>query len=182
MAIRLKGILNTVAGATSESYLRIEFVKLMPWVGVVEYNPVLFRSQEEADAARIQYYGDELPQGFVVVPPIDLTLQSGSLDVSVSWDDLVSYPITGALQDVTINHYTESIVTQSIEATDFDEDGNEVTTTREVYWPEQTVYSQSIEQKNPIDLSRTTNIMEDCYEHFKGILATQIPAENILDL
>ena len=38
MAIRLQGQLSTVSGETTGSYLRIEYVKFMPWVGEVEYN------------------------------------------------------------------------------------------------------------------------------------------------
>ena len=182
MAISLKGTLNTVAGPTSESYLRIEFVKFMPWVGKIEYNPILFKNAGEAAMSRIRYYEDEPPTSTFVVPPISMSLQSGSFSGSVEFEDLQHIPLTGALQEITINHYTQSIVTQSVEVTDFDDDGNEITTTEIVNWPVQVVYSQSIEEKHPIDLSRSGSILEQCYTHFKDILAEQVPAENILDV
>ena len=47
MAIRLDGILNTVAGAITSSYIRIEYIKYMPYAGLVEYNPILFKNAEK---------------------------------------------------------------------------------------------------------------------------------------
>jgi len=181
MAIQLKGTLNTVAGPTSESYLRIEFVKFKPWMGEIEYNPILFRNPQEAEMSRIQYYEDDTPFGTYIVPFLSMSLESGSYSGSLQLDDLITLPLTGALQDITINHYTQSVVTKSVEVTDFDEDGNEVTTTETIKWRAQTVYSQSIEQKHPIELDRSGSLLEQCYSHYKGILAEQIPAENILD-
>lgn len=182
MAIQLKGTLNTVAGPTSESYLRIEFVKFMPWLGKIEYNPVLFKNAAEADMSRIQYFEDTPPSSTFIVPFLSMSLDSGSFSGPLELQDLQHIPLTGALQEVTINHYTQSVVTQSVEVTDFDDDGNEVTTVETVKWPVQVVYSQSIEEKHPLDFSRTGSILEQCYEHFKGVLAEQIPAENILDI
>ena len=182
MAISLKGTLNTVAGPTSESYFRIDFVKFMPWVGKIEYNPMLFKNKEEAQMSRIQYYEDTPPSSTFVVPFMSMSLHSGSFSGSLELTSLEYIPLTGSLQDVTINHYTQSTVTQSVEVTDFDDDGNEVTTTETVYWPIQEVYSQSIEEKHPIDLSRSGSILSQCYEHYKGILAEQVPVESILDV
>ena len=126
MAIRLKGTLNTVAGATSESYLRVEFVKLMPWLGKVEYNPILFKNELEAGMSKVRYYGDPPPTSSLPVPIMSMSLESGSLDTEVSWDDIQEFPVTGALQEVTVNHYSTTVKSASIEVTDFEENGNEV--------------------------------------------------------
>ena len=70
----------------------------------------------------------------------------------------------------------------SVEITDFDEDGNEVVTNDFTYWNEYGIASQSLETRNPIELSRTGSLLEQCYDHFKGILKEQVPVENILDI
>ena len=53
MAITLDGTLSTLAGATTSSYIRIEYIKYMPYAGLVEYNPMLFKNETEADISRI---------------------------------------------------------------------------------------------------------------------------------
>ena len=182
MAIRLKGTLDTVAGATTGSYIRIEYVKYMPWQGTVEYNPICFKNELEANMSRIRYFGDELPSATYPVPNISMSLSSGSFTTDVNIENIITFPLTGSLQDVNIDHYGTATMSASIEVSDFDEDGNEVTTEEEIYWQEYSIVSQSIEQKHPIELSRTGSILSQCYQHLKSTLAEQIPAENIQDV
>ena len=74
MAIRLEGTLNTVAGATTGSYIRLEYVKYMPWVGSIEYTPMCFKNELEADMSRIRYFGDELPAATFPIPHMSMNL------------------------------------------------------------------------------------------------------------
>ena len=142
---------------------------------------MLFNSAEDAGMSRIQYYGDELPN-ILVTPLMELSFVSGSENIDFDIPDLITFPLTGALQDVTVNHYTQSLTSQSVEVTDYDEDGNEITTMENQYWQDQVIYSQSIQEKHPIDLSGLGDIYERCYTHFKSVLAENIPAVNILDI
>tara|TARA_R100001509_G_scaffold127263_1_gene80658 strand:+ start:419 stop:985 length:567 start_codon:yes stop_codon:yes gene_type:complete len=188
MAIQLKGTLNTVFGATSESYLRIEYVKFKPWEGTIEYNPILYKTPLDAEMSRIQFYGDIPPERTFPCPFISMSFvsgsaeESGSIDTEITFDDIIQIPLSGALQEVTVNHYSNIVHSMSVEVTDFDEDGNEIITEDLMYWNEYGIGSQSLETRNPVDLSRTGSLLEQCYDHFKVILAEQIPAENILDI
>lgn len=182
MAIRLEGILNTVAGATTGSYIRIEYVKYMPWVGTIEYTPMCFKNELEADMSRIRYFGDELPAATFPIPHMSMSLESGSFTGDLDIEYTMTLPLTGALQDVNIKHYGTTINSSSVDVTDFDEDGNEVTTQEIMTWEEFGIVSESIEQKHPIDLSRSGSLLSQCYTHLKETLAEQIPAENILDV
>jgi|TARA_R110000796_G_scaffold196217_1_gene312710 hypothetical protein len=181
MAVQIQGTLNTVKGPTTSSYFRIEHFKVKPWVGEVEYNPMLFNSAEDAGMSRIQFYGDELPN-ILLTPLLELSLVSGSENLEFELPELITFPLTGALEDVTINHYTQSLTSQSVEVTDYDEDGNETVTTETQYWHDQVIYSQSIEEKNPIDLAGLGDIYNKCYTHFKSIIAENLPSANILDI
>ena len=182
MAIRLKGTLSTLTGATEESYIRIEYAQYRPFDGTIAYNPILYKNTLSADMSKIQYYGQELPQEKFLSPSVSMSLESGSLEADVAFDDIIILPLSGAAQEITINHYANTLHSMSVEITDFDEDGNEVITNDFTYWNEYGIASQSLETRNPIDLSRTGSLLEQCYDHFKGILTEQIPAENILDI
>ena len=182
MAIRLEGILNTVAGATTGSYIRIEYVKYMPWVGTIEYTPMCFKNELEADMSRIRYFGDELPAATFPIPHMSMSLESGSFTGDLEIEYTMTLPLTGALQDVNIKHYGTAINSASVDVTDFDDDGNEVTTQQIMTWEEFGIVSESIEQKHPIDLSRSGSLLSQCYAHLKETLAEQIPAESILDV
>jgi hypothetical protein len=182
MAIRLKGTLDTVAGATTGSYIRIEYVKYMPWIGAVEYNPICFKNELEADMSRIRYFGDELPSATYPIPNVSMSLSSGSFTADVNIENIITLPLTSSLQDVNISHYGTAIMSASIEVSDFDENGDEIITEEVIQWQEHSIISQSVEEKYPIDLSRTGSILSQCYQHLKDTLAEQIPAENILDV
>tara|TARA_R100001509_G_C4792753_1_gene190346 strand:+ start:199 stop:765 length:567 start_codon:yes stop_codon:yes gene_type:complete len=188
MAIQLKGTLNTVFGATSESYLRIEFVKYKPFEGSIEYNPVLYKNPLDAKMSRIQFYGDTLPASTFPCPFVSMSYVSGSseesegTDIELKIDNCIEIPLSGALQEVTINHYSNVIHSMSVEVTDFDDNGEEIITEEQILWNEYGIGSQSLEMRNPVDLSRTGSLLEQCYDHFKVVLAEQIPAENILDI
>lgn len=182
MAIRLEGTLNTVAGATTGSYIRIEYVKYMPWVGSIEYTPMCFKNELEADMSRIRYFGDELPSATYPIPHMSMSLESGSFTGDLELEYTMTFPTTGALQDVNVNHYGTSIHSASVDVTDYDDDGNEIVTQETMVWEELGIISQSIEQKNPIDLSRTGSLLSQCYDHLKSTLAEQIPSSSILDV
>jgi len=182
MAITLDGTLNTYAGATTGSYIRIDFVKVMPWIGQIEYNPMIFKNTLEADMSRIKYYGDELPTSTFPIPTISMSFESGSFSEDFELADLQTFPITGALTEVVVDHYGTALMSSSIEVTDFDDDGNEVTTSEILKWTEYSIVSQSTENKYPIDLSKTSSIIEQCYVHLRGVIAEQIPSQSILDI
>ena len=42
MALQIQGKLKTEWGDTETAYVRIEFYKVQPWTGTVEYNPLIF--------------------------------------------------------------------------------------------------------------------------------------------
>lgn len=182
MAIRLQGQLSTVSGETTGSYLRIEYVKFMPWVGEVEYNPMLFRNEVESGWSRRQFYEDPLPTSSLLVPLISMSLNYENNDYDVEIDEIIKFPITGALEEVTVDHYAETLHSASVIVTDFDENGNEVTSSDFTYWNQYSIYSQSIQEKTPIELGRTGSILEQCYTHLKGYLAEQVPSGSILDV
>ena len=66
MAIQLKGTLKSDWGNTETAYIRIEFYKVKPWLGEVEYNPVVFLTSSDALRSKKYYYQDELDRKSVV--------------------------------------------------------------------------------------------------------------------
>lgn len=181
MALSLAGSLETLAGTTTGSYIRIEFVKIKPWEGVIEYNPMLYRNKLDAEMSKIRYYGDTLPVSTFPIPLISMSLNTNDKNQRIYFTDLMYLELTGSLQEMTINHYSQSLLSESIQVLNFDEDGEEAISEDFRYWEELTVYSQSIEEHNPIDLSKANNAMEECYIHLRGVLETQISSSNIID-
>jgi len=182
MAIRLDGILNTVAGATTSSYIRIEYIKYMPYAGLVEYNPILFKNDLEAEISRIRYFGDELPSSMLPVPHISMSFESGSFESDFELQDIYTLPLSGALQEITVDHYGTALLSASIEVTDFDDDGNEVVKQEMVKWQDFSIVSQSTEQKHPLDLARSGSILAQCYQHLSSTLAEQVPSGSIIEI
>lgn len=181
MALSLVGSLETVTGSTTGSYIRVEYVKIKPWEGIIEYNPMLYRSKLDAEMSKIRYYGDTLPVSTFPIPLISMSLENNNKDQRIYFSDLMYLELTGSLQEMTINHYSQSLLSESIQVLNFNEDGEEVISEDFRYWEELTVYSQSVEEHNPIDLSKADNALEECYKHLRGVLETQIPSSNIID-
>lgn len=181
MALSLVGSLDTVAGSTTGSYIRVEFVKIKPWVGIIEYNPILYRNELDAEMSKIRFYGDTLPQSTFPIPLISMSLNYGNVEQSIIFDDLMYIEMTGSLQQVEINHYTQSLLSESIQVVSFNDNGEEEYSEELKYWEELKIYSQSLEEVNPIDLTIADNAIEKCYKHLRGVLELQIPSSNILD-
>jgi len=182
MAITLDGTLSTLAGATTSSYIRIEYIKYMPYAGLVEYNPMLFKNETEADISRIRYFGDDLPTSMLPIPHTSMSFEPGSFSSDFELNDIMVLPLSGALQNVSVDHYGIALQSASIEVTDFDDDGNEIVTQEIMKWQEFSVISQSIEERHPLDLSRSGSILSQCYEHLKNSIAEQIPSGSILEI
>lgn len=181
MAIHLEGTFNSVDGPTEDSYIRIEFFKVKPWAGSAEYNPFVFLSSEDAADSRIKYFQDTFPNQKLVY------LRSMSLDYSgsnypIHLEDFYEVPLTGSAEEVIINHYVETLTSESFDVVDFDIDGNEIITQEWTYSSQSILYSSSIEYKNPIVLDNLNNIYNFCYDHLKGVLASQIPSSSIKDI
>lgn len=181
MALQLQGTLKTEWGNTETAYIRIEFYKVQPWFGQVEYNPLIFLHAEDASISRKEYYQDDLAPMYAI-PLRDMHYESGSITGSFELPEILTFPLTGSAVERTINHYTESITSASVDVVDFDEDGNEITVTEWTYTTESIMYSQSIVEHNPISLDSLSSIYQDCYTHLKSTLATQIPSGSILDV
>lgn len=183
MAIQIEGILKTEWGDTPSAYIRIEFYKVKPWVGEVEYNPLLFWTSSDSPLARKEFYQAENPQTVYCIPWRNLEYESGSVTGSIDLPDVISFPLTSSeTVEQTINHYTESITSSSRDVIDFDEDGNEVVTTEWTYVTESVVYSQSLANWNRINLDNLTDIYDQCYVHLKQQLSQTIPSSSILDV
>lgn len=181
MALQIQGKLKTGWGDTETAYVRIEFYKVQPWAGKVEYNPLIFLHAEDAAKSRKQYYQqDHAP--IYAIPLINLEYESGSITGSFELPEVINFPLTGSSVTRSIEHWTQSLVSSSHEVVDFDDEGNEVTTTQWTYASESVMYSQSIVDENPIVLDDLTNIYANCYDHLRGVLATQIPSSSILDV
>lgn len=181
MALQIQGKLKTEWGDTETAYVRIEFYKVQPWTGTVEYNPLIFLHAEDANKSRIRYYQSGLPPVYAI-PMRDMEYESGSITGSFELPEVIRYPLTGALETRTIDHWTQSLVSSSYDVVDFDENGEEVTTTHWTYASESVIYSQSIVEENPITLDSLSNIYQDCYTHLREVLAAQIPSSSILDV
>ena len=182
MAIHLNGTLSTQQGYTESLYIRIEYIKIKPWVGTIEYNPIVFLSQEDAADSKKSYYQDSLPTEVKLVHSGDMSLEYSSSAYGFDLYSLIQVPLTGSTEPVTINFYTESIISESFDVVDFDENGNEIVAQEWRYTSQSVIYSSSIEYKNPIDMTAAEDPYTFCYNHLKGVLAQSVPSSSIKDI
>lgn len=181
MAIHLEGTLNTVDGPTQNAYIRIEFYKVKPWVGTAEYNPFVFLSSQDARDSRIEYFQDTPPyQRLVYQASMSLDYSGSSYPFNL--ENFYEIPLTGSIQEVTTEHYRDTLTSQSYDIVDFDIEGNEIITQEWVYTSQSVHYSSSIEYKNPITLDSLDNIYTYCYQHLKTIIASQLPSSSITNI
>jgi len=181
MAIQLKGTLKSDWGNTETAYIRIEFYKVKPWLGEVEYNPVVFLTSSDALRSKKYYYQDELVN-VACVPMYNLEYESGSITGSLNLSELISFPLTGSTEQVAREHWEEVFTSSSQTYIDFDDNGNEVEETRWVSSSEWTYISESILDVNRIQMDNLTNIYQQCYTHLKGELQNLIPSSSLLDV
>lgn len=182
MAIQIEGTLKTEWGNTDNAYVRIEFYKVKPWEGHVEYNPVIYLTSSDAVKSRKTLYQDEFAQPYSI-PLRDMEYESGSITGSVELAEFIQFPLTSSTTaSYTKEHWTQSMVSESTDIVDFDEDGNEFVTTTWVSSSQWVQYSSSIQTGNPIQLDSISNIYSDCYVNLKTKLAEYIPSSSLLDV
>lgn len=181
MAIHLEGTLHTVEGETTSSYLRVEYVRIKPWEGIAEYNPAIYYSGVEAEESRKKYFQDEM-KIHNIIPHVSMSYEFSGSNSPLKIQDYYVFPITGSPQPVTVNHYTHSIISESYDMVDFDDDGNEIITHEIRYVSQSTLYSSSIEYKNEIDLNLHSNIFNSCYNHLKEQILAQVVSGSIKDI
>ena len=182
MAIQIEGTLKTEWGNTDNAYVRIEFYKVKPWEGHVEYNPVIYLTSSDAVRSRKMFYQDEFAQPYSI-PLRDMEYESGSITGSVELAEFIQFPLTSsATSSYTLEHWGEVWTSSSQEFVDFDEDGNEVVETRWVSSSEWTHLSSSTVTGNPIQLDSISDIYSDCYVHLKRKLSDYIPSSSLLDV
>ena len=182
MALQIEGTLKTTWGNTENAYVRIEFYKVQPWAGRVEYNPAIYLNTSDAVKSRKVIYQDELPNIYSI-PLYDIEYESGSLTGSFELDEVIFFPLTSSeVTESVEEHWTQSMVSESQEIVDFDENGNEFVETRWVSSSQWVHYSSSIQRGNEINLDNLSNIYSDCYTHLKAKLADYIPSSSILDV
>ena len=182
MAIQLNGTLKTEWGNTNSAYIRIEFYKVKPWMGEVEYNPILFLTSSDAIKAKKHWYQDPLPTAVPIVPLRDMEYESGSITGSFTLPELISFPVTASTERVNQEHWEEVWTSSSQVYVDFDENGDEVEVTGWVSSSQWTKVSESLQDYNRIDLDQLTDIYDQCYTHLKSVIAENIPSSSILDV
>ena len=182
MAVQIKGTLKTEWGDTDTGYIRIEFYKVKPWLGEVEYNPMLFLTSSDAINSKKYWYQDPLPVGVPSVPLRDMEYESGSITGSFVLPELISFPVTASTERVNQEHWEEVWTSSSQVYVDFDENGDEVEVTGWVSSSQWTKVSESLQDYNRIDLDQLTDIYDQCYTHLKTVIAENIPSSSILDV
>ena len=204
MALHLDGKLHGSFGMTTESYVRIEFYKVQPWNGTVEYNPAVYYNWGHADASRKTYFedpianniplrtlsgsvsqsiagtgsdGSDIIDTFHSIHPA-ISFESGSFTGSLFIKDIYSFPLTESAALVTCSNWIEVETSESIDYVDFDEDGNEIVTTT---WVSSSIWenSESIELRSAINLDNLSNIYQDCYTHLASQISLQIPSSSV---
>jgi hypothetical protein len=181
MAIHLRGTFNTPNGSSDNSYIRIEYIKVKPPYGTIEFNTFAFLSEEKATDGRKDYYQDKHPN-LDLVRLVSMSLDFSGSTYPVSIPQVISVPLTGSVEEVTTNFYTSSITSQSHEVVDFDSDGNEITTTEWTYTTSSVVYSSSVAYKNPINMAPAEDPYTYCYTHLKKVLGKTLPSSSIKDI
>ena len=182
MAVQIKGTLKTEWGDTDTGYIRIEFYKVKPWLGEVEYNPMLFLTSSDAIKAKKYWYQDPLPIGIPAVPLRDMEYESGSITGSFSLPELISFPVTASTERVNQEHWGQVWVSSSQVYVDFDDNGDEVEVTGWVSSSEWTKVSESLQNYNRVDLDQLSDIYDQCYTHLKTVIAENISSSSILDV
>jgi len=181
MAIQIQGTVKTAYGNTETAYIRIEFYKVKPWLGEVEYNPILFLSSSDAIKSKKYYYQDDL-MNVALCPTTDLEYESGSITGSLIINDLISFPLTGSTESVMRENWAEVFTSSSQTFIDFDENGEEIEETRMLtssYW---TKVSESLQDVNRIQMDNLTDVYAQCYTHLRGELEHIVPSASLLDV
>lgn len=166
--------------ASTSSYVRIEYFKIHPYKGEVEYNPIIWKSQEGATGSRITYYTEPIDINGDMLYLQNLVYVSGSYSSSFEIPDLCVIPLTQS-GFITQSHYTESITSESVDRISFDGDGNEIIETQWYYGTSSILYSQSLQAVDLINLDNVNNLYSFCYNDLKSRLQEAIPSSNVID-
>jgi hypothetical protein len=155
-------------------YVRIENYNVSKILGLLSVSIGHYQNQESARSAFPDHLEDE-------------SYEFGRISVSMSYNDewkewpvFYSYPLTSSIL-VNKNIYSSSFHSETITYIDFDEEGNEITGSREE-WIE-TVHTSSIQVSKTLkDLSLVTgSLYEYAYSELKNSYGQIFKPENIID-
>lgn len=145
-------------------------------------------SEEYPDEKDRNYFGKILPEFWnpnktyhpIVSGSIDTgSILSGAYEPYEAWHD---FPLTGS-KTYNRSYISESVTVQMVDYVDFDEDGNEITGSREEVVVTQTPVTESIVRNNVYQMTQVSgSIFDFGYQKIKEKFIQRFGSENVFDL
>tara|TARA_B100000780_G_scaffold49221_1_gene30518 strand:- start:7077 stop:7616 length:540 start_codon:yes stop_codon:yes gene_type:complete len=177
MGFLVTGSIETTSGTSLNSfYVRIEDYKINKPLGDIYVHLEHYTNSEAAAQAHPQYKEDYAKSDASGTLPLTFTYDS----VAYNWRNGKLFPLTTP-EDVTVTTYSGSFSNSEVEYIDFDDDGNEVTKTRNER-VETITTGSAVVTKNKINLNLITgSVYEYAYKEVKDFYKTIFGASNVND-